>query len=150
MVDYSYVELTSTCIRSLYKFQKEIDPNHRTAEISRAIKRGVEFIKSKQRKDGSWYGSWAVCFTYGGWFAIEALTLVGTPADRPWIERGCKFFVSKQRPDGGWGEDFDVRILLFFIWKNSPIFFFFSSFSLVGIMNGLKIRNPKLFTLLGV
>ena len=28
---------------------------------------------SIQRPDGSWYGSWGVCFTYGTWFGIEAL-----------------------------------------------------------------------------
>lgn len=24
-----------------------------------------------QRPDGSWYGSWGICFTYGTWFGIE-------------------------------------------------------------------------------
>lgn len=26
---------------------------------------GRRFIRSIQRPDGSWYGSWGVCFTYG-------------------------------------------------------------------------------------
>lgn len=108
MVDYSYVELTSTCIRTLFKFSKEY-PGHRTDEINKAIQRGLEFIRQKQRPDGSWYGSWAVCFTYGAWFAIEAFTLCGSEKDRPYIEKGCQFLLKKQRADGGWGEDFTVN-----------------------------------------
>lgn len=33
-----------------------------------------------QRPDGSWYGSWGVCFTYGAWFGCEALAAVGETA----------------------------------------------------------------------
>lgn len=32
---------------------------------------------SIQRPDGSWYGNWAVCFTYGTWFGCEALAAMG-------------------------------------------------------------------------
>ena len=32
-------------------------------------------LKSIQRDDGSWYGSWGCCFTYAGWFGIEGLGL---------------------------------------------------------------------------
>ncbi len=35
------------------------------------------FIRSIQRPDGSWYGSWAVCFTYGCWFGVSALAAKG-------------------------------------------------------------------------
>ena len=36
--------------------------------------------RSIQRPDGSWYGNWAVCFTYGTWFGCEALAAVGETA----------------------------------------------------------------------
>jgi hypothetical protein len=37
------------------------------------MQRGRDFLLSIQRLDGSWYGSWAVCFTYGTWWggAVE-------------------------------------------------------------------------------
>ena len=33
--------------------------------IYRSMANGRRFIRSIQRPDGSWYGSWGVCFTYG-------------------------------------------------------------------------------------
>ena len=35
------------------------------------------FIRGIQRPDGSWYGSWAVCFTYACWFGVSALAACG-------------------------------------------------------------------------
>ena len=67
MIDYSYVECSSACLTALVSFRK-LYPNHRTQEILHSIAVGREFLKSIQRKDGSWYGSWGNCFTYGTWF----------------------------------------------------------------------------------
>ncbi len=41
--------------------------------MSRALQRGRDYVLGIQRPDGSWYGSWGVCFTYGTWFGVEAL-----------------------------------------------------------------------------
>lgn len=48
---------------------------HRAAEVNRALTRGRDYILSICRPDGSWYGSWGVCFTYGTWFGVEALAI---------------------------------------------------------------------------
>ena len=104
MVDYSYVECSSASIQALCLFQKHF-PNHRSSEIQRAINRGIKYIKSIQRPDGSWIGSWGVCFTYATWFGIEALNAVGENNSEE-MKKACEFFISKQKPDGGWGETF--------------------------------------------
>ncbi len=63
MADYSYVECTSASLQSLVHFRSAHHfPTHRRMEIDLAIAKGVKFIKNVQREDGSWYGSWAVCF----------------------------------------------------------------------------------------
>lgn len=67
LIDYSYVELSSTCIAALAKFNRKY-PHHRAQEISRAKSRGRNYILGMQRGDGSWYGNWGVCFTYAAWF----------------------------------------------------------------------------------
>ena len=72
MIDYSYVECSMASNGALARF-REACPDHRAAEISAALKRGNAFLRSIQRADGSWYGSWACCFTYAGWFGIEGL-----------------------------------------------------------------------------
>jgi cycloartenol synthase len=109
MIDYSYVECTCACITALKAFLASPDPilaSHRTDEILHAMVAGREFIKSVQRGDGSWYGSWAVCFTYGTWFGIEGLVAADEPLDSPAIQRALSFLLSKQNPNGGWGESY--------------------------------------------
>lgn len=82
-------------------------PDHRTDEIAKALQRGEKYILSIQRKDGSWYGSWGVCFTYGAWFGCEALAALGhTYITCEQLRRACSFLLSKQRKDGGWGESY--------------------------------------------
>lgn len=105
MIDYSYVECSSACITALKGFAKAL-PGHRSAEIINAIEAGRRFIKSIQRTDGSWYGSWAVCFTYGSWFGIEGLIAAGEDVSSDHIQRAIKFILSKQNPNGGWGENY--------------------------------------------
>lgn len=106
MIDYSCTECTSACIRALCKFRK-VFPHHRPDEIAKAIQQGVEFIKSRQLPDGSWLGSWGICFTYGTWFAVEALVAAGENPESIAIQRACDFLVSKQNGDGGWGESYE-------------------------------------------
>lgn len=112
MIDYSYVECTSACIQGLKKFAHYF-PDYRKEEIKKAIERGALFITKKQRSDGSFYGSWAVCFCYGTWFGVEGLLAAGrngfgAPGGvSPEINKACQFLVSKQLADGGWGEHFE-------------------------------------------
>lgn len=113
MADYSWTECTSACVQSLIKFTKDY-PGYRGEDIARAIHNGIGFIKRRQRTDGSWEGAWAVCFTYGGWFAVEALVANGEKTYRdgftevsPHIRKACEFLVRRQNSDGGWGESFE-------------------------------------------
>ena len=106
IIDYCYVECSSACITALTTFVKS-HPEHRSKEISTSIKRGIKYIKSIQRTDGSWYGSWGVCFTYGTWFGLEAFAAVGeTALNSNEARKACEFLLSKQREDGGWGESY--------------------------------------------
>lgn len=77
---------------------------------SASIARGVKLIRSIQRKDGCWYGSWAVCFCYGTWFGIEGLLSAGVPNTDPAIQRACEWLVKTQFNDGGWGESFQSSV----------------------------------------
>eukprot|EP01135_Chromosphaera_perkinsii_P012200 Nk52_evm19s2612 gene=Nk52_evmTU19s2612 len=109
MIDYTYVECTSAVMQSLQAFHKQF-PEHRADEIAEVVDEGCYYIRSKQRGDGSFEGSWGVCFTYGGWFGIEGLVCAGERFDLGTasgaLERACDFLVEKQRLDGGWGESF--------------------------------------------
>lgn len=106
-------------------------PDYRAADIDRVSKAAIKYIHSKQRADGSWYGSWAIvslvahlaplvsltqvrflqCFTYATMFAIESLSLANeTYENSASVRKACEFLLSKQMEDGGWGESYKVSL----------------------------------------
>ncbi|KAJ3108476.1 Lanosterol synthase (Oxidosqualene--lanosterol cyclase) [Phlyctochytrium planicorne] len=104
MIEYNYPECTTSVVLGLTTFRKHI-PNYRSDEIEKTIKRAVNYILKAQRPDGSWFGSWAICFTYAGLFALESLASVGMYYhNSETVRKACDFLLSKQREDGGWGE----------------------------------------------
>jgi lanosterol synthase len=112
MIDYSWTECTAACVISLLEIQ-ETYPGFKNSEIRKAISAGLNFILGQQKPDGSWYGGWAVCFTYATWFAVEAFSKAkgkGYHDDQvlaDCITKACAFLVGKQKADGGWGETFE-------------------------------------------
>jgi lanosterol synthase len=106
MVEYEYIECTSSCVQTLCMFREDF-PEYRRAAIDKAVRAGVDYIKRVQRPDGSWYGSWGVCFTYAAFFAVEALKHSGEPVGSEVYAKNRRFLMSKQNADGGWGEDFN-------------------------------------------
>ncbi|EFY94183.2 squalene/oxidosqualene cyclase family protein [Metarhizium robertsii] len=104
MVESDFPECTSSCVTALTLF-REHWPHYRTRDIENFIQRGVRWIKSDQRADGSWYGFWGICYTYGAMFGLEALAAVGeTYGNSSAARAACDFLISKQREDGGWSE----------------------------------------------
>ncbi|XP_047702930.1 lanosterol synthase isoform X2 [Prionailurus viverrinus] len=110
MIDYTYVECTSAVMQALKLFHERF-PDHRAGEIRETLEQGLEFCRQKQRADGSWEGSWGVCFTYGTWFGLEAFACMGqtysSGAVCAAVSQACDFLLSQQMVDGGWGEDFE-------------------------------------------
>uniref|UniRef100_A0A803P5K5 Terpene cyclase/mutase family member n=1 Tax=Cannabis sativa TaxID=3483 RepID=A0A803P5K5_CANSA len=106
VIDYPYVECTSAAIQALISF-RNLYPEHRQEEIEHCIKKATAYIEKIQAKDGSWYGSWGVCFTYGTWFGIKGLVAAGKSYNNcSSIRKACDFLLSKQVESGGWGESY--------------------------------------------
>jgi len=103
MVDISYPECTSACIQALVEARGHFQ-NLYEDRIQRAVEDGVRFLRASQRPDGSWDGSWGVCFTYGTWFGVSGLLAGGVPRDDPAILQAVGFLLARQKQDGGWGE----------------------------------------------
>ena len=103
MIDPSYVECTSACVQALVAFRGR-RPGPLDAAIGASVARGRDFLLAAQRADGSWEGSWGICFTYGAWFGTWGLRAAGVAADHSAMERAAGFLLAKQLEDGGWGE----------------------------------------------
>jgi lanosterol synthase len=105
MVEYDYPECTTAVVTVLSLFQTFSD--YKSAEIKKIKEDALTYIRRAQRGDGSWYGSWGICFTYAGMFALESLASIGeTYENSERVKRGCDFLLSKQMADGGWGESY--------------------------------------------
>ncbi len=118
MVEYDYPECTTACVTALSTFSA-IHPTYRAADIAKFMTSAVQWIRTNQRADGSWYGSWGICFTYAGMFALESLgTQRETWENSERVRRACGFFLGKQRGDGGWGESY--RSCETGVWTEHP------------------------------
>ncbi|KAK1290952.1 Cycloartenol synthase 2 [Acorus calamus] len=106
VIDYPCVECTSAAVQGLVAFKK-LYPKHRKDEMESCIAKAAKYIANIQLSDGSWYGSWAVCFTYAAWFGVKALVAAGkTYQSSSHIRKACDFLLSKQLASGGWGESY--------------------------------------------
>ncbi len=106
MIEYDYPECSTAVITALTMFTKH-HPTYRKEDIRKALDGALGYIRRAQRPDGSWYGSWGICFTYAGMFAVESLASAGeTYENSDRMRRACHFFLEKQMEDGGWGESY--------------------------------------------
>ncbi|ODO05233.1 lanosterol synthase [Cryptococcus wingfieldii CBS 7118] len=106
MIDYTYPECTTSALSGLKHFSL-LNPTYRAADISRTIDLSIKYLHDIQRPDGSWYGSWGICFTYATMFALESLSIAGENwANSDRVKRACDFLVARQMEDGGWGETY--------------------------------------------
>ncbi len=67
-------------------------------------KRGIEFLRHKQRHDGPWYGRWGVNYIYGTWSVLRGLGAIGEDPRQEYIQRAGRWLERHQNADGGWGE----------------------------------------------
>jgi lanosterol synthase len=106
MISYDYPECTTAALTALSLFSRCF-PDYRAEEIKNVKEKAADYIRRAQRSDGSWYGSWGICFTYAAMFALESLATVGeTYGTSERVRRGCEFLLAKQMSDGGWGESY--------------------------------------------
>ena len=69
-----------------------------------AVDRAVAYIRSKQERDGCWFGRWGVNYIYGTWQVVGGLKNVGVDMNQPWLAQAARWLESVQQSDGSFGE----------------------------------------------
>lgn len=72
------------------------------------MQRAIDFLRSEQEADGSWFGRWGTNYVYGTWSVLMALGAAGLDDTDPMVRRAIDWLVHTQNPDGGWGESNDT------------------------------------------
>ncbi|NNU15695.1 squalene--hopene cyclase [Parvularcula sp. ZS-1/3] len=96
LLDPPTVDVTARCIGCL----AQVDPER----YKSAIEKGLDYLKSEQLPDGSWFGRWGANYIYGTWSVLVCLEQAGVDLREPWVRRAAQWLKTQQRPDGGFGE----------------------------------------------
>jgi squalene-hopene/tetraprenyl-beta-curcumene cyclase len=96
LLDPPTADLTGRCLEMLGTLG--YDQSHP------AVAPALQFLRTEQEADGSWYGRWGVNYLYGTWCVLAGLEAIGEDMSSPWIQRAVVWLESKQNVDGGWGE----------------------------------------------
>ncbi len=68
------------------------------------MRRALDYLWSRQERDGSWFGRWGVNYVYGLGAVVPALVATGEDPEQIRIRRASRWLEQRQNEDGGWGE----------------------------------------------
>ncbi|MBT5708596.1 MAG: squalene--hopene cyclase, partial [Verrucomicrobia bacterium] len=68
------------------------------------VVKAIDYLRSQQESDGSWYGRWGVNYVYGTWQVLRGLDAIGMSSDEPFLQNARLWIEGVQNSDGGWGE----------------------------------------------
>ncbi|MDO8846466.1 MAG: squalene--hopene cyclase [Methylicorpusculum sp.] len=99
LLDPPTVDVSARCAMLMAKVCKDHD------EYLPALERTINYIRSEQEADGSWFGRWGTNYIYGTWSVLIGLEQTRVEKSDPMYTRAAQWLKSVQREDGGWGED---------------------------------------------
>ena len=115
--------------------------NH--AEYLPALERTIEYIRSEQEENGSWFGRWGTNYIYGTWSVLLGLEQTHLPKNDPMYTKAVQWLKSVQREDGGWGEDnysyHDKRVSGSYRFSTA----FQTAWAVLGLMAAGEANSPE-------
>jgi len=106
-------------------------------------RRCMDFLRSHQQADGSWYGRWGTNYIYGTWSVLSALEVAGMDMSQQWVRRGAQWLKSCQRADGGWGESNDSYEDPALAGRNDVSTAPHTAWALLGLMAAGEVDSPE-------
>ncbi|WKJ91779.1 squalene--hopene cyclase [Methylomonas montana] len=99
LLDPPTVDVSARCAMLMARVAKDHD------EYLPTLQRTIEYVRSEQEADGSWFGRWGTNYIYGTWSALLGLEQTNVPKTDPMYSKAAAWLKSVQNEDGGWGED---------------------------------------------
>ncbi len=99
LLDPPTADVTGRCIALLTLCDKD--------KFEKPIQRAIEYIKTDQEDDGSWFGRWGTNYIYGTWSVLTALEEAAEDPQQDYIQKAVHWLNGIQNDDGGWGESND-------------------------------------------
>ena len=127
LLDPPTSDLTARCVSMLAQL------GHRP-DTSEPLRRGIDFLRGEQHREGSWFGRWGVNYIYGTWSVLCAFNAAGLDPSDPAIRRAVAWLESIQNPDGGWGEDDAGYELDYEAYQAAPSTASQTAWALLGLM----------------
>lgn len=99
LLDPPTSDVSARCAMLMGKVAK----NH--PEYANALTRTIDYLRTEQEPDGSWFGRWGTNYVYGTWSVLLALEQTNLPKTDDMYTKAATWLKRVQRADGGWGED---------------------------------------------
>jgi squalene-hopene/tetraprenyl-beta-curcumene cyclase len=99
LLDPPTADVSARCAMLMARVAKDHE------EYLPALERTIQYLRSEQEADGSWFGRWGTNYVYGTWSVLLGLEQTHIPKADPLFTKAAQWLKSVQRPDGGWGED---------------------------------------------
>ena len=99
LLDPPTVDVSARCVALMGQLGR--------AEDRECLNRVLDYLRSEQEPDGSWFGRWGTNYIYGTWSVLSALEFVEDHESRDMMDRAVDWLESVQHADGGWGETND-------------------------------------------
>ena len=99
LLDPPTSDVSARCAMLMARVAKDHD------EYLPALHRTIEYLRSEQEVDGSWFGRWGTNYIYGTWSVLLGLEQTNVPKSDPIYTKAVAWLKKMQREDGGWGED---------------------------------------------
>jgi squalene-hopene/tetraprenyl-beta-curcumene cyclase len=96
MLDPPTVDITGRVLEMLATYGYTLDHP--------VVKKAIEFVRSEQEADGSWFGRWGVNYIYGTMLVLRGLETIGVDNHDPMVQQAAEWLRMWQNGDGGWGE----------------------------------------------
>src|SRR5689334_19674770 len=135
LLDPPTEDVTARCVSMLAQLGE-------TLENSPAVTAAVDYLKSTQLPEGSWYGRWGMNYIYGTWSVLCALHAAGVSDRAKVVRKAVKWLISIQNADGGWGEDGTSYKLDYRGYEPAPSTASQTAWALLGLMAAGDVNEP--------